>query len=812
MDEKELLRRLREVFKLESEERLKILSTGLVDLEKIGEGDKEKRQEILEIVYREAHSLKGAARAVNFSDVEAICQSTESVLGAMKREDITPSAIIFDTLHDIVSFLESLLGRETESTNKEQILNVLKQLDSLEKGEKIVKKAEEFLSPESDDTELKHIGAEEKADVDSSQQEVEEITDVASEPEKNIIAEDKDVSTSQENDDNIPSSRAVEKTDKAFRPERTPQLSNRVKIATDKLDALLLKTEDMISLKLTSAESVKELKHFRSIFDLWHKKWFDAEKAFRKIQKESRTDDTEDDPDIHELEKFLMWNQDTIKSFHRDILTLTKTNEHNHRFLDRKIDDLLDHVKNVVMLPSSSLLETFPRMVREMARSQEKKVEFEVQGGDIEIDRRILEEIKDPLIHLLRNSIDHGLETPAERLSQQKTEKGKVQLSIKQIASNKIEITLFDDGSGIDPVKMRELAVSTDLMSTKDVSLLDDRMAQLLIFQSGLSAAPIITHLSGRGLGMAIVKEKVENLGGTIDLTSEVGKGTHFSIYVPISMSTFRGTLVQVAGEIFVLPCAQVDAVMQVSPEAVRTIENKATIPFKGRQLSLVNLADILGLSRRAAPKEQKKLQVIVLSGPDGKRMGFEIDKVHGEQEVLVKNLGKHLKRVRNIAGATILGSGQIVLILSDKDLFKSAVQFTGTILQPVIEEEKEKSRKSILVVEDSITSRTLLKSILEASGFIVKTAVDGMEGYTLLKTADIDLVVSDIEMPRMNGFELTEKIRAEPSLSSLPLILCSSLASKEDRERGIKVGANAYIIKGEFDQSNLLEVIERLT
>jgi two-component system, chemotaxis family, sensor kinase CheA len=778
MDEKELLKRLREAFKLESEERLKTLSTGLVDLEKIGEGDKEKRQEILEVVYREAHSLKGAARAVNLSDVEAICQSTESVLGAMKKEDLAPSAIIFDTLHDVISFIESLLERDSESGNKEQILNVLKELDNLEKGERKEIEAKESSSPE---------------------------------PEQKIITEDKDVSVPQTNNDQRHPARTVEKNVELSSPERTPQFSSKVKIATDKLDDLLLKTEDMISLKLTSAESVKELKHFRSIFDRWHKNWFDAEKAFRKIQKESRTDKGQDDPDINELEKFLVWNQDTIKSLHRDILTLTKTNEHNHRFLDRKIDDLLEHVKNVVMLPSSSLLETFPRMVREMARSQEKNVEFEIQGGDIEIDRRILEEIKDPLIHLLRNSIDHGLETPAERLSQQKTEKGKVQLSIKQVASNKIEIILFDDGSGIDPVKMRELAVSKGLISSEDASLLDNRMAQLLIFQSGLSAAPIITHLSGRGLGMAIVKEKVENLGGTISITSEVGKGTHFSILVPISMSTFRGTLVQVAGELFVLPCTQVDAVIQVAPEAVKTIESKATIPFKGRKLSLVNLADILGLSRRAAPKDQKKLQVIVLSGPDGKRMGFEIDTVHGEQEVLVKNLGKQLKRVRNIAGATILGSGQIVLILSDKDLFKSAVHSTGTTLQPAIEEEKAKSRKSILVVEDSITSRTLLKSILEASGFIVKTAVDGIEGYTLLKTADIDLVVSDIEMPRMNGFELTEKIRAEPSLSSLPLILCSSLASKEDRERGIKVGANAYIIKGEFDQSNLLEVIERL-
>jgi two-component system chemotaxis sensor kinase CheA len=310
---------------------------------------------------------------------------------------------------------------------------------------------------------------------------------------------------------------------------------------------------------------------------------------------------------------------------------------------------------------------------------------------------------------------------------------------------------------------------------------------------------------------MAIVKEKVENLGGALKMNSKVGQGTHFSIQIPISISTFRGTLVQVSGDVFVLPCSQVDSVVQVSPEAVRTIENKSTIPFNGQHLSLVNLADILGLPRRTAFNEKKKIQVIVLSGPDGKHIGFEIDEVLGEQEILVKSLGKQLKKVRNLAGASILGSGQIVLILNVKDILHSATQEIGSTVQPVSKTKKEKSRKSILVVEDSITSRTLLKNILEASGFIVKTAVDGMAGYTTLKTADIDLVVSDIEMPRMNGFELTEKIRTDPELSSLPLILCTSLSSQEDRERGIKVGANAYIVKGEFDQTNLLEVIKRL-
>jgi two-component system chemotaxis sensor kinase CheA len=344
---------------------------------------------------------------------------------------------------------------------------------------------------------------------------------------------------------------------------------------------------------------------------------------------------------------------------------------------------------------------------------------------------------------------------------------------------------------------------------------MDEGEALPLVFRSGVSTSPIITDISGRGLGLAIVVEKVEKLGGVVSLETRPDAGTSFRIVLPLTLATFRGVLVRAHEHIFVLPTVNVERVARVKEDEIKTVENRETIGLNGQVLSVVRLGDVLELPRKSAIREEadatNHLYAAVVGSAE-KRIAFLVDEVLDEQEVLVKSLGKQLSRVRNIAGATVLGTGRVVPILNVPDLMKSAVKVATAPARAAVTEGKVEARiKTILVAEDSITARTLLKNILEAAGYSVKTAVDGVDAFTTLRTEGVDLVVSDVEMPRMNGFDLTAKIRADKRLEELPVVLVTALESREDRERGIDAGANAYIVKSSFDQSNLLEVIRRL-
>ncbi|HEX2769024.1 MAG TPA: response regulator, partial [Geobacteraceae bacterium] len=314
-----------------------------------------------------------------------------------------------------------------------------------------------------------------------------------------------------------------------------------------------------------------------------------------------------------------------------------------------------------------------------------------------------------------------------------------------------------------------------------------------------------------RGLGLAIVREKVEKLGGTVTVTTEPRAGTTFRLLLPLTLATFRGIIVRVGEQPFIFPAPRVERVARIARSTVKSVENRETVELGGTVLSFVRLADLLELPRQDSKgKEPDFVQLLVLEN-EGKRLAFGVDEVLGEEEILVKSLGSQLTRVRNVAGATVLGTGKVVPILHPGDLLKSAVKgaaMAGAFLERV---DGETARKSLLIVEDSITARTLLKNILETAGYETLSAVDGLDALTLIRTEEIDLVVSDVDMPRMNGFDLTSRIRASREFADLPVVLVTSLDSREDRERGIEAGANAYIVKSSFDQSNLLDVIKRL-
>jgi two-component system chemotaxis sensor kinase CheA len=751
----ELLKKLLATFRVEADEHLQAMSSGLLALEKTPQG--EERAALVEKIFREAHSLKGAARAVNLVEIESVCQSLESVFAGLKGGQLAVSPPLFDLLHQALDALGGLLapGAGAPEARAPAIGSLTRRLDDASKG----------MLP----------GPEARAE---------------------------------------PAAAAG-----ARPPPPAPGLaSGTVRVSTAKLDAVMRQTEELLSPRLAAAQRAAELRETAAALAAWKKERARMQPALRLIERSFARGGKADGAarerqEVPKLLEYLDAEQLFMKTLEDRLARLGRSAGYDQRMLAGMTDTLLHDVKEMHLLPFASLIEIFPRFVRDLARDRGKDVELAVQGGEIEIDRRILEQMKDPLIHLLRNCIDHGIEDPAARAEKRKPPHGTITLSISQQDGGKVELLVADDGAGIDAARVKAAARKLGMLTEEEAEKLGEREALALVFRSGVSTSPIITDVSGRGLGLAIVREKVERLGGTVALESHPGAGTRFRIVLPLTLATFRGVLVRAGDRLFVIPAVSVERVTRAAEGDIRTVENRETILLGGQAVALVKLGDVLELPRKAAASAAAdNVQAVVLrQGPE--RIAFRVDEVLGEQEVLVKTLGPQLARVRNVAGACVLGTGQVAPVLNVPDLMKSAVKPAAPSRghAAAAEQPAGARKRSILVVEDSITSRALLKNILESAGYRVATAVDGIDAYTALKTATFDLVVSDVEMPRMDGFDLTAKVRADKRLAELPVVLVTALESREDRERGIDVGANAYIVNSSFDQSNLLEIVRRL-
>jgi len=451
-------------------------------------------------------------------------------------------------------------------------------------------------------------------------------------------------------------------------------------------------------------------------------------------------------------------------------------------------------------------------MVRDLSRERGKEVDLQIEGGDTELDRKVLEEIKDPLMHLLRNAVDHGLETPEEREKAGKPRRGTVTVSAFQKGNN-IVIEVRDDGAGINVQRVKQAAAKGKLISSDEAETMTDEEAFRLIFASGLSTSPVVTDISGRGVGMDVVRRNIEGLRGQVDVDSAPGQGTKITLILPLTLATTQELLIQVSSQTFGLPISAVERIQRISLEDISSVEGKEAIMVDSEPVSLVHLGDVLGLPRDAEnDKPDQKIPVVILNSVK-KRIAFLVDGVVGQQESVVKSLGKQLSRVPNVAGATILGTGQVIMTLNPVDLTMSARTTEGRSMKAVQTAQAKVEavkRPTVLVVDDSLTTRTLEKNILETAGYEVKLATDGAEALDILQADGCDLVVSDVLMPRMNGLELTETIRGNPKLKELPVVLVTSLDSREDREKGIELGANAYVVKSNFDQANLLQTIEQ--
>lgn len=776
--DEEFMQRLLETFRVEADEHIRAISRDLQTLQSLPEGPE--RVARIETVFRATHSLKGAARAIDLRSVESVCQAMENVLSGAKKGVIALTQTLLDTLIRSVDKIEDLLATSPEQTG----VGATELIDELGRAT-----ATPPSGSAAQETSLPPAAP--PATVPSPIQEIKPVA--------------------------VPDPVAT-----STRPTATALSEGTIRIPAARLDALLLQVEELLSAKLATTQRSEELTSLRTqVAELKENYRMIAgeQPALQALADSLKTHSFRDTHTLASLKRVLeclSQDQAHIELLDEKTAALSKASKEDQRHLNRMVDNLLEDAKKVLMLPFSSLIEPLPRMIRDVCREQGKEAELKVAGGDVEIDKRILEQLKDPLIHLVRNSIDHGLERPADRERMGKPRKGSIQLSIAQVESSKVEIIITDDGRGIDLLKVKLAAVKAGALSHDDATRLGDDDLARFIFRSGVSTSPIITDLSGRGLGLAIVLERVEELGGSVSVNTTVGTGSTFRLVLPLSLATFRGTFVEAGGQMFVIPTTHVERVLRMKAGDVATVENRESIVLDGRAVSLARLDRTLQLPTAALPQDPgAALSVVVVASGD-RRIGFTIDRVLFEREVLVKNLGRQLARVRNIAAATVLGTGRVVPILNIRDLLASAINLSGgtpamPTAKPAAGTAATRSTKSILVVEDSITSRMLIKNILESAGYHVTTAVDGQDGLTTLKTAPFHLVVSDVQMPRMDGYELTTRIRQDKTLSELPVILVTSLGSREDRERGIEAGASAYIIKTSFDQGNLLETVKRL-
>jgi len=674
--------RLLAMFAVEAEEHLQALGASLLALDR--DPATPEAREAAETMFREAHTLKGAARSVGRTDVETLCQELESLLGRVGRGELAPSAALAGELRAAIDGL----GRRLTAGGAP--------------------------APSAPAT-------------------------APAAPAPPGAAAD------------------------AGRP--APAGGDFVRLATSKLDALVLQAEDLLVAKLAALERVRE-----------------AEAVGALVERRA------------DLGTLGVRTRELLARLRRDARAVTAG-----------VDGLLAESQRLRTMPAAPILDGLALMVHDLARELGREVEWSATGGELELDRKILQAMKEPVIHLVRNAVDHGVEPPDVRARAGKPRRGRVAVTVRALEGNRIEIAVADDGRGIDLARVRAAAARARLLSAEQAETLSDDEALALVYRSGLSTSPVITAVSGHGLGLAIVRERVDQLGGTLRLETSAHAGTTVRAVVPAALATFRGLLVQAGDLPVLLPMDSVDAVLRIVPDEVRHVEGRAAVAWREEPLLLAPLAALLGRAPSGPAPGVKRPCVVVRAGTD--RAAVLADEVLGEVEVLAKPLEPPLLRVRFVSGAGVLGTGRLALILRPADLVAAARRGVAAPPAP----RPQERTPTVLVVDDSITTRAMEKNLLEAAGFEVRVAVDGADAWAQLRSAPVDLVVSDVDMPRMDGFELTTRIRGDRRLADLPVVLVTALESREDKERGIEVGANAYVVKSSFDQSNLLDIIRRL-
>jgi two-component system, chemotaxis family, sensor kinase CheA len=765
---------LRDIYKSATTERLQKLEATVIHLEK---HPSDRAQ--LETFLREAHTLKGDSRMLGVKDVETLTHQIEDCMVAVKRGERVITPDLCDRIYHGIDAIRKLV-REAVTGEKAgvNVFLVLAQLMGAQSnGNEVSKekdnKAEEF--PSFDES-LFSIEPE-------------------SHPQPVAIQEIKIASNSK------PPQEA------SLSPTTEGESIDTIRVEASKLDALMRQAGELNIAKLRVARRLTDIEELLKLYDEWSRDTSVNRSALRQLQNDLQNGH------LKQVQDFWKRSELRLEKLGNLMDELKAAAYEDTTSLESITNELESGIQNLRLLPLSTIFNLFPRMVRDLAKQQGKQVKLEIEGGQTRVDKRIIEEMKDPLLHILRNAIDHGIETPQERESKGKLGRAIVRLRGYQ-SGNDIVIEIIDDGRGLNIEAIKQTALQHGIVTTEELDKMSMTQIQSLIFSPGFSTRTEVTEISGRGIGLDVVRANVERLKGNIQVESVSGKGCEFRLRLSTNLATTDVLIAEVAQTPYAVPLEFVEQMVLISRQEIFALEGSQTITFGGQPVSVVWLADILELpvttptSPKAASSTAKIISCIILKiGTE--RLGLLVEALRDRQEIVLKPQSKLLKRVRNISGATILGDGQVCMVVNPQDFLKSVQKGRGSIVAKTVEEARSKNK--LLLVEDSIIIRTQMKRLLEGAGYDVAIAVDGLEGLNKLRGGNFDAVISDVEMPKMNGLTLTAKIRQLSEYRELPIILVTTLASDEDKRRGAEAGANAYLTKGDFDQKILIETLRRL-
>lgn len=788
---------LRDLFKTESEEHLQSLDEGLLELEK-----DPARQETLQEVFRDAHSLKGAARMLGVTSVEQVAHRLEDLLGEAKRGDLVLTSEVLDRIYKLLDcirkFVQEAVTGETPEITVEQALQQFEATRPIEVIAEIPPK-----SPAK-----KKTAQSKRKSRPTPTPPPEPIPEITEQPEEMAPASAAKAGAEEDEYDQVS---ADSEDDQVSTVESSQMELSRYKIDTirvkhQRLDALMTQAGELTVTKIRIGRRIAEIDELINIWEEWSREANNNHFFLRELEKSGGNGIDS------RILNYLTKEDDRLDRLGEMLGKLRNAAYEDNTRLEFVATELEDGIRSVRLLPMSTIFNLFPRMVRDLSREQGKQVNLIIEGGDTTADKRILEEMKDPLMHIIRNSIDHGIEEPEARARNDKPEEGNIRLEAYRTATN-IVIEVEDDGQGLNIEKIKKTAVKNKLYRAEELETMSMNQIHNLIFTSGFSTSPIITDVSGRGIGMDVVRTNVERLKGTVHIESTAGMGCTIRIQLPVTLATTRVLIVSENLRKYALPVEFVETTLLISREQIFSIESRETINIHNQPISVARLSALLEIDAEPISSDDKKektsLPCIILTLGEEK-LGILVDGLVDEQEVVLKPHSGLLRRVRNVSGATILGTGEVCMVLNPQDLVKSIQKrFVPRTIEHLAEEDERK--KLILLVEDSITTRTQEKRILENAGYEVTTAVDGIDGFDKLRTLPFDAVISDVQMPNMDGLALASRIRKNKEYDELPIILVTSLASEEDKKRGFESGANAYITKGTFDQKVLLDTLQRL-
>ncbi len=871
-------RELREIYQISGAEHVQNLEAGLLTLEKNPDNT-----ELLQTLLREAHSLKGDSRVIGVKSVEALAHRLEEIIGRIKNGQMLWSQALGQRMYQTIGALGALVHEavtdEPSGVDPEQLLNLLSEflptlegesgIGSRESGLKIVLLPETRGSLWIEDADLRdiyQISSEEHLNklqsglmlLDENPDDRASLEELLNESQSfeldsRIVGQEsletvihkvelifeslqsggisfpqvsyplhsavdaiaelvkealtgktatvnlgqvlRDLDDLCKSRDNRPAEGPKEEKATATNLADMARLDT-IRVPMRYLDALMTHTGELTVTKTRLAHTGEKLRDLLGIWDSW------------KTRKNAGTRGTD-----RVVEEKL---DSIIRYLHGSVV------ENNTR-LDLISRELDEKIRTLRLLPLSTIFLLFPRLVRELAQEEGKEINFVMEGGNITVDKQILEEMKDPLLHLLRNAVDHAIETPEERRRAGKNPVGQVWLKASRNGSN-IVIEVGDDGRGLDLEKIKQTALKRKLYRAEELAAMGANQIRSLIFLPGFSTRSFVTEISGRGVGLDVVRSNVERLKGTIAIESS--GGTTFRIQLRSTVATLNVMLVGLRESTVAIPIEAIEKTLLIRPGEVYSLEGQPTISVGSfaclrhdKPVTLVKMADILELpsvvtSQKQRQRQEESLISIIVLNVDGQILAFEVDRLLEVLDVVIKPQTKLLKRVRNIMGATILGTGDVCMILNPQDLINSVRKQTQTIIaNDELDSAASAVRKPvILLVEDSIAVRTQEKRILDKAGYEVIIAVDGVDGYNKLRSGlVVDGIISDVEMPNMDGLTFTAKVRQHPEYRELPLILVTSLAKEEDKRRGAQAGANAYIVKDQFNQELLIETLERL-